>query len=200
MSFGAKRFLIATHNQDKATLATALLRRANPAFCPILLDQVDVLEEAAETGSLLDRATQKAITYGVWAQSRAPSKFGYVMGIDDAIVFEGQQFDATDSKRATEVLLAGGVPSGSKVVIRHAMTILAQSNYLSSFIVEIPFEYVGPRERLENVHGTYPLLHVLRIPHQTKPLDQVPYSEYVNYYWNLCASKLIRTLQACDAI
>jgi hypothetical protein len=160
-----RNLLIATKNRDKFTILSAIINRLLPDIACHAAFEYDV-GTPDETGSVQDRAADKAIHY----LSHMDGRFEFALGSDDSLRIAEADIDEKDSETVGRLLLKGVFPIGTAVKLKEAISLVSKTSIVDTKTAIIPFVYVGANKRALYIENHYPLLSVLGAPGDQHPL------------------------------
>lgn len=174
-------YLIATHNKDKAEITKRLISILHPDVEVDSLASVGIAGEVAETGSITERATAKAIYFAKEAK-RVGLSYDFVIGIDDGFALPEYDIDTAESYEVTDAILGDKYPIGTIVINRRAYARVDSAGSVNTVITETPFYYLGNIDNVVRQEGVYPLSQVLAPEGDTVSVAEKSDEEIFSFY------------------
>lgn len=149
------KILIATNNQAKFDIISKMIYS-------ILGNDIDISNlnsyqnfiEIPEKGNNIERARDKAIN----AKSQIKDKFDYILGIDDGIIINNEEFAAV-KEHLYDLVVGDKVKIGSKIYITRAYYLISSDGEEKSCYNKIPYIVQKKLDSFEKVG--YPLNSVI---------------------------------------
>lgn len=179
-----KPIIIATSNQGKFEQIKGILTSLNVKTNKFLnLADLGITNDEPETGSLLERAQQKALYCLSKIKPEDYPKYLCIVANDTGTRLPTLNLESAESKRiAAEILSGQHLEPGDTIVYVYVYAfILLPSQKLLSAQVEIPFTYLGNPKGLVQVEGQNTMSQVKAIPGQNIPHSEIPLEEEVVY-------------------
>lgn len=172
--------LIATQNKSKKKVLSSILIKAGlEDFTFFDLNDEDIDSQVEESGSVEDRARQKA--QGI-KQVDLRQEYNLLIGSDDAMEIRNGEI-RTDSKKVTEEILSGSaLKVGETMYIVRAYSFHTLSKELKTLSTKIPFKFVGNKEGITLEENSYPLSYVLTTIDGKEPVKFMDETATVSYY------------------
>ncbi len=187
-----KSILLATQNESKIKLLTKLITDVCGEFKFVSLKELGINDEVEETGTIEERARQKAKFY-LQKVTEMGHDFDYVLGADDGIEIPGiAEATAETKKIVNQIINQNLIQIGQSVNILRAFCFIS-SLCQKELITKIPLKYIGNDEQIAKITGKYPLSFLLsHIDKNQAIVDTLP--EQITIY-NLKYSSELRNLE-----
>ncbi len=179
-----KPIIIATSNPGKFEQITNILKSLKVKTDQFInLADLKITNDEPETGSLLDRAKQKALNCLSKIKPEDYSNYLCIVANDTGTRLPTLNLESAESKRiAAEVLSGKHLKDGDPIVYVYAYAfILLPSQKMLTAQVEIPFTYLGNPKSLTQVEGQNTMSQVKAIPGQNIPHGEIPLEEEITY-------------------
>lgn len=174
-----KKILIATRNKDKFKIVSKLLKTNTFKDFEFysLNDINEQIIDKKEVGDIKNRSMQKALN----AYNSVNEKYDYIVGIDDGIKMKGKMIENVKDY-INDVVNGEYLSEQEKVFITRAYTFINNTGISKTFITEIPFEYVKPKEKIDIKTNSYPFSYVFSAINLGKPIIDLSEEEANSYY------------------
>lgn len=186
-----KSILLATQNESKIKLLTKLITDVCGEFKFINLKELGIDDEVLETGTIEERAKDKAQFY-LQKAMKIGHEFDYVLGSDDGIEIPGIIAPTAETKKiVSQIINQNLIQSEQEVNILRAFCFISKFGR-KELVTKIPLKYIGD-EQIAKITGKYPLSFLLsHIDKNQAIADNLP--EKITIY-NLKYSSELRNLE-----
>ncbi|MBI2325881.1 hypothetical protein HYU91_00675 [Candidatus Collierbacteria bacterium] len=188
-----KPIIIATNNLGKfdqvVNLLTALKVMTNQF---LNLADLNLVNDKEETGTMLDRAKQKALNCLERLGQENLSQYLCLVANDTGTRLPSLNIETEESKKIASQILSGKLlkPGDQICYVYTYAFILLPSQKILTTQVEIPFTYLGNPQKLTLAEGQNTMSQVKAIPGQNIPHSQIPNEVEINYRLQFLRDKL----------
>lgn len=185
------KVIVATQNQDKFKIIQSLLSETGLNEAEYLsLKDLNIESQAEETGSLINRAEQKAL-FAAKTLIMNNISFDLIVGADDGMKLVGKDTDE-NSKEITENILNNNLLKvGENLIIVRAFAFVnSKGEVAQSFETEIPFKFIGNSKGITSQEFKYPLSYVLAPINKELSVKEMSDKDSLNYYLEYCRKSL----------
>jgi len=179
-----KPVIIATSNPDKFNQISKILSSLELQTNKFLsLADLDINNDQNETGSMLERAKQKALFCLSKIKPENLNQYLCIVANDTGTHLPTLNIETEESKKIASQILAGELikPSDPINYVYTYAFILLPSQKLMTATAEVPFTYLGNPKNITLEEGKNTMNLVKAIPGQTVPHNQIPESEVISY-------------------
>lgn len=155
--------LIATNNVTKFELMRYVLRDAGISGECIRPADLQIDKDVDETGSLENRAMQKASALRDLLRGDLRGEgIDLYVGVDDGIRIEKEGKTYAESYEATDRILAGdSIEIGDDITIMRAFAFITHDGKQTTCMTRVPLYFLGNPDNIKRDEGIYPLAQVL---------------------------------------
>jgi hypothetical protein len=178
------KVIIATSNQDKfiqiSNILTSLKINSNEF---VNLTDLNITNDEEETGSIMDRAKQKALNCLSKLSEADYSKYLCIVSNDTGTSLPTLNIKTAESKKIASQILSGELlKTGDPInyVYSYAFILLPSKKMLTAE-AEIPFTYLGNPKNLVLTEGQNTMNLVKALPGQTVPHSEISQEEVIKY-------------------
>ncbi len=183
--------LIATKNKDKFNIISKMIASIiDDSVVFKSLNDFDNYIESEECGNNVDRAKQKALD----ASSNIKEKFDYILGIDDGIIINNQEYAAV-KEHLQDIVVGDEVPIGSTIYITRAYYLISNGKEKYCYN-KIP--YIIKKKLSDYRHEGYPLNDVLSTIDNDEVLSNRDKDELNEYFLKYSINDLKKILEWSD--
>ncbi len=179
-----KPIIVATTNPGKFNQISKVLVSLginNTQF--LSLADLGILNGPVETGSIQDRATQKAQFCLSQIKPLGLANYKFIVANDTGTRLPTLNLDTAESKKIAQEILEGELlQPGDPLNYIYSYTFISlPSQKLYTAQVEVPFTYLGNPQKIKFTEGQNIMNEVKAIPGQTIPHSQVDEIEVIKY-------------------
>lgn len=189
------KILIATKNKDKFHIVSDMLKNLGMIDLGFVdLRDLKIAQDIRESGSILDRAKQKARFYQEIVKKMDISDIIAVLGVDDGIKLLNKKTTYRNSKHITDEILSGKLLSvGEVVTIVRAFALNSIDGKNNAVCVtNIPFVFLGNYKNINRMEEMYPLSYVFGLLNSKKSIIETSDKKCMEYYLKYSKKELIQ--------
>jgi hypothetical protein len=178
--------LLATKNADKIKLLSNLIKNVIPdlPFKFYSLADFNISTDVEESGSIEDRAKQKAVFYTKEYLSKDTEiKIDYILGVDDGIIIEKLGEKTPETKKIVDLIINENLLqlNDRVMIVRGYCFFKLENQKAYSVTTEIPFKYIGNEKQITRIEGKYPLSYLLSHIDKNKAIVDTSEEEIKEY-------------------
>jgi hypothetical protein len=186
----SKRILLATQNHDKFKIVSTLL--TNIGFVGYEFDYLGSINlghiDIEETGTILDRAEQKARYLKSYLGEK--NQYRCIIGIDDGVLIKGQMEETV--KKLLPAIFSGELLAEGEVIYNcRAFFAISDDGREAGAEVKIPFKYKKTNDPIPPHDRSYPLSHTLTPANSDTFICDMQSGEEQKYYAEQCQPELV---------